>query len=186
MSSTPTRWITELPEEVMRNLCICTLLDPRFKLWKFKGAFRACKDQALKWSRDEWLVNWKKRSGEEDATAAEGKPAKKTQKKKKSVQDLLSSDEESEDDDEVNSSCVQHAQFTQVFSSCMWCAVQCSETPAHVTVLDELTLYLQEKQEPRSCDTLAHWKARKQLHPNLEKMARQKLAIPATSAGVER
>ena len=52
---------------------------------------------------------------------------------------------------------------------------------------DELELYLAEKEESNlSIDLLKYWKKKEIVWPALEKMVKQYLAAPASSAGVER
>jgi hypothetical protein len=50
----------------------------------------------------------------------------------------------------------------------------------------EIEVYIQESIVPESTDPLIYWKANELRFPNLAKIARKYLCIPATSGGVER
>ena len=52
------RWVTELPDRIKRFCCICTLLDPRQKDFKFPGATKELKEQAKEWFKAECKSFW--------------------------------------------------------------------------------------------------------------------------------
>ena len=51
--------------------------------------------------------------------------------------------------------------------------------------LSELEEYLEQPPAPNQTDVLSHWREQTQW-PSLQRMSRQYLCVPATSAGVER
>jgi len=61
-----------------------------------------------------------------------------------------------------------------------------TQDPAGPAVVDQLEKYLAMPDEPANIDILVWWRKNKHLFPDVARMARQFLACPATSAGVER
>lgn len=104
----------------------------------------------------EWSDNWKVVAPAARAGAAEEEKGKEPPKKKKGFMLLL---EDEEEDKEEGNPLDEH---------------------------DELDKYLAQPPVPMDCDVVAWWRVFRHQAPNLAKMARQFLATPATSAGVER
>jgi hypothetical protein len=149
------RWMTNLPLETMRMLCIATQLDPRFKAWKFKVVWRDRKEQALKWLKDEYAAHWKPSHVGHPMTpqSTSSKDSKKPNKKHKSVTELLSSDEESADDVPD----VRDVDF---------------EAANDVMARDELMMYLSEPPLAKEADVLEWWRLNRAKYPSVALMAR--------------
>ena len=149
------RWMTNLPLETIRMLCIATQLDPRFKAWKFKGVWRDRKEQALKWLKDEHAAHWKPSPVGHPMTpqSTSSKASKKPSKKHKSVTELLSSDEESADDVPD----VRDVDF---------------EAANDVMARDELMMYLSEPPLAKEADVLEWWRLNRAKYPSVALMAR--------------
>jgi hypothetical protein len=57
----------------------------------------------------------------------------------------------------------------------------------HRPLVDQLDMYLNMPQQPfGQCNVLSWWREQRHILPDLARMARQYLAAPASSAGVER
>ena len=61
-----------------------------------------------------------------------------------------------------------------------------TQDPAGPAIVDQLAKYLAMPDESANIDILVWWRKNKHLFPDVARMARQFLACPATSAGVER
>ena len=54
------------------------------------------------------------------------------------------------------------------------------------TIADEIEMYLQSKSPPRSTNIFEWWKLNEPRYPNLARLAKSMLCIPATSTATER
>ncbi|KAK3287766.1 hypothetical protein CYMTET_4720 [Cymbomonas tetramitiformis] len=114
------------------------------------------KDKAVKWARKAFEMDWKPKG------VAEVNSSKKEAKTSKPVVTVASYLVDSDEEDD---------------------AVEYVEG---VEEKDEFTRYLEVPDVPRDSDLLAWWKVHSKDFPNVGRMARQFLAVPATTAGVER
>ena len=179
------RMVTNLKATVKAKFIISAMLDPRFKAWKFKGHGLFCdKDRAERYFQEEHSTNWAPVLAA--AAAAPKTPSvigtRVVQGKRSNAEAfLLDSDSESEQGDVAES----------INSS-----VQPMLEVQGLDVGDEMSLYLLEKEckmsyvgadgKRHQFDLLEWWKTHESKYPSLARMARQYLAMPATSAGVER
>lgn len=161
------RWVNELNRETLRVLCVCTMLDPRFKSWKFPGVYSHLREEAVKHVTSEWKINWApnavlvESSDDEEEEPAPAKRSKTHNRERvcPGLGSFLGSDDDSSSDEEPE---------------------------ATVDVTDELVTYLAMPQVKRSIDILVWWREHAARFPFLSVMVRQFLAMPASSAGVER
>ena len=56
----------------------------------------------------------------------------------------------------------------------------------NVTIADEVEMYLQSKSPPRSTNIFEWWKLNEPRYPNIARLAKSMLCIPATSTAAER
>ena len=56
----------------------------------------------------------------------------------------------------------------------------------NVSITDEIEMYLQLKPPPRSTNIFEWWKLNEPRYPNIARLAKSMLCIPATSTTVER
>jgi hypothetical protein len=152
------RFVDNLDILVKEKFTCATLLDPRFKDWRFKGAdLWYSKDEAisiLKIKYTEYEPN-----GPEDDEQADGNKAPAATS---ALEDFLADSSEEEAQGGTTSYTTK-------------------------TIKDELKHYLQDVDSvPLKTDVLTWWKAYQKTLPHLAHMARQYLGTPATSAGVER
>ena len=164
------------------DLLICTILDPRFKNFTFKGAtpemLKNARDFLAHSFRDNFLP--KLRDDVEDVEEGPGggpssrssgfaKDAKKAKVAACAAADFLDSDDESVDDDDEDMT------------------PERAEDEPMLGVPVEIQIYLGLPMvTERDFDLLGWWKLHAHMFPNLARMARQFLALPASSAGVER
>ena len=160
------------------DLCICTMLDPRFKNFDFKRADAETRASARRWLIDVYVKDWAPVVEEENKEEPEDAPAPKRQKR---VKNFMDSD--SEDSDEE-----QQGVELQISD-----AEGGAESPAQPEKEEDARreevlkyLALPQVQAGDNFDLLDWWKSHQSLFPNLARMARQFLALPASSAGVER
>ena len=156
------RWITSLPHDVKRMYYIASGCDPRFKLFQpeqFPAATTEDLEQARNWFRSEYEMKW-----------APTQPAAKASQPTK--QKLVGTSSRRV----VSLGCMFFQNTTQPDSHTL---------PAF-DPLSELRDYMSVAQEELDCDVLAWWASREKRFPNLSRMARQYLGIPASSAAVER
>ena len=176
------RWLEEMPTAQRTELDISTLLDPRFKKYKFPGLPLALdlsdeKDEAMEALTGTWIHNWKPA-----AAAAAASPAEATV---------------------VNTTTATAA--AKMGASSSFFAMPIAPASAHAptaedaAMMDDLEKYLALPVEDNlDLDVLSWWKARDHDKaadpasgrpaglPDLAKMAAQYLGRPASSAGVER
>ena len=159
----------------LEDLMICTILDPRFKNFDFKRATSAMKKSAKEYLMGNFLDNFapKREEPAPNDTEPESHSPKRPLKKQK-VRGFLDSDSESEDEveDEVEEEHVEEKQVVEAID------------PRKEEV--EKYLSLPQVDQSRDFDLLAWWKLHHHMFPHLANMARQYLACPASSAGVER
>ncbi|KAK3273198.1 hypothetical protein CYMTET_18554 [Cymbomonas tetramitiformis] len=162
------RYFQDLMECKVENFCVATILDPRYKNVKFRNVGKwlrgtLTRDQAVKWTRKAYEAGWKvkEKNANEDALP----PVKKAKTTIISIANFLAEDSDDED----------------------------SEMPDGVRTVvatsqrkDELTRYLELPDVALVVDLLVWWREHAIEFPQLSKMARQFLAVPATTAGVER
>lgn len=161
----------------LEDLLICTLLDPRFKNFDFKRASASMRADAQKWLRGSFQSNFAPRPERDDAKGyQQTKSSQSTMGSTSSSMCLvpghtvhkatgfLDSDEEEGEEEDI------------------------SEQPIEVTSVGQVDKYLALPQVPQApnFDLLLWWKEHAHMFPDLARMARQYLALPATSAGVER
>lgn len=173
------------------DLCVCTMLDPRFKSFDFKRVQTVCKCQpiapskcvcptranARKWLINNYVENWapKVEKPKEVDQAKNDEPSPKRRKT-----GFLDSDSDEEEDDDALADLDSDADATGESPK------QAAEVEDHRR--EEVMKYLALPQVPHSedFDLLTWWKKHQSLFPHLALMARQYLALPASSAGVER
>ncbi|KAK3272024.1 hypothetical protein CYMTET_19655 [Cymbomonas tetramitiformis] len=151
----------------LEDFVVATMLDPRYKSFKFKYAGRWMRGRLTLKQAETWLANafeadWKPKGPVEE----DERPAKKMKSgptERTSVASFLMCDSDEED-------AVEDA-----------AAEECE-----VEELDEVHRYLRLPDSQADEDVLLWWKKHASDFPNLAKMARQFLGIPASTAGVER
>ena len=157
------------------------MLDPRFKLFDFKRVDPELRASARNWLIENYVKNWAPAIEvvSDDDEEPEERPAKKA---KKPSQNFLDSDSDEEDSDAGEDAAPAEEGVEGD-----------GESPARPPVKqdprkEEVMKYLALPQvlHTEDFDLLSWWKAHQSLFPNLAKMARQYLALPASSAGVER
>ena len=149
------------------DLLICCILDPRFKNFTFKGATPEMGKLARKYLTACFLENFLPclvaTPHQELLEVSSSNTLMLEVKKSKTVAaSFLESDDESEDD-----------------------AEELDEVAPSDTHEVDVYLALPEVKD-KQFDLLSWWKLHAHMFPNLAKMARQFLALPATSAGIER
>jgi hypothetical protein len=117
------------------------------------------RDQAITWLKANYSANFAPKPEVQDTLAIENPPPSKKAKLAGDV--FLYDDDEPEDEDED------------------------MEEQEEATEVDQYLL-LPQLSEGMSFDLLAWWKKNSIMWPNLSRMARQYLALPASSAAVER
>jgi hypothetical protein len=161
------RWIHGLSYDVKRMLYIASACDPRFKLFltdQFPFTTEEDREQARNWFRSEYEMKWAPK-----AAAAAAAPAATEQTQRVAAAGS-------------RRSVSLNTMFSQNQTT--------NNAPAAGTAaqdpLSELKDYLSLPQESLDCDILDWWASRETRFPNLSRMARQFLGIPASSAAVER
>ena len=167
--------------ERLRKLIICTLLDPRFRRFRFKGSDFYDKNQAFQWFREEYLANWAPKTVHDEELDTD-EVAKGKRKKCALTND--DSDISSDDESDGEGICSDDEGAVQNDDS----DADACEDESDTGRLNEITVYLAGKQLENipEFDLLEWWFARRGEYPHLSKMMRQFLASPASSAGVER
>ncbi|KAK3273540.1 hypothetical protein CYMTET_18230 [Cymbomonas tetramitiformis] len=163
------RFYNELMSCKLEDFCVATFLDPRYKKLEFKNLTSwergtLTKDTELEWARAAYDADWKPKAV---AAPIQVVGSVATASKPKKMLVTFMSDCEDEDDDVVAPSDT-HA------------------THATGEDVDEFSLYSTLKPCKKCEDPLEWWVERKHKLPNLFRMARQFLAPPASTAGVER
>ncbi|KAK3279877.1 hypothetical protein CYMTET_12256 [Cymbomonas tetramitiformis] len=165
------RYFNNLMEYKLEDFCVATFLDPRYKNFDFKNVDRWNKGtltvrQAQGWARSAWQINFrpKEQDPSQVSTAvAPAQPAARAKTAKKcTVASFLNSD--SEDDVPI----LQQGSAEQDVQE------------------DEFEKYLALPVAKRDTDPIVWWGTNLKTLPNLGRMARQFLAAPASTAGVER
>ena len=155
----------------LEDWCVSTLLDPRYKMLQFKNLERwergtLTKSRAITWAKRAYAADWEPVASEK--TSAVATPAIREEQSK-----LVSFLEDSDEEDEVAT-----GRETPALAS---------EAPTAALVEeDEFALYLALPPASMSENPIAWWVERKDKFPSVFKMARQFLAPPASTAGVER
>jgi hypothetical protein len=158
------RFVTNLDPVAKRQYAIATLFHPYFKAYDFVGSTAQEKMWALSEMRNEWLFTWKpKATAAETATAPEQQPGSSashaTKKRKVSLGSVLGAIKKEKETTADGGG--GHDELEEYLAS------------PDVTDIDDF-------------DLLKWWKAKESTWPALSKMAKQYLAAPASSAGVER
>lgn len=170
------RWITNLDPEAKRTYALATLLHPYFKTYHFVEDFRLLPESEKAWAlrelRSEWATTWKpsgstqvhNEGADHDSSGA---PADAdvaeplTKKRKVTLGSLLGG----------------RAKKEKVLPGAAVAA----------GARDELEEYLADPEEvDLETPVLKWWQAKEVKWPSLAKMVKQYLAVPASSAGVER
>ena len=154
------RWIDNLPCEVRSLLITSTFLDPRFKSFEFP--WHGGRTAGLRVLREKWCA-WKGTEGGTSTSVVHKIAEAKND-------DCLSAFFDESVDEEDNAEATLNDTDGDLGRS---------------QIQDELEMYLQTKDAPKQTEILGWWKE-KTIWPKLQLMARQYLAVPATSAGVER
>ena len=150
------RFVTELPDAVEEDLMVTTCLDPRFKNYEFQGTTLAQKEKARGYLHAAWLSDWKPPSTTIEVDVRTETP----------------------EDDPTS---IRPAR------SLSTCLSGSRTLPRASMEMDELRTYLHLPEETdMEADVFTWWRRRASDFPNLSRMARQFLAVPASSAGVER
>jgi hypothetical protein len=201
------------------DLCLCTMMDPRFKNFDFKRGSGEMRDKAKKYLIDTYIANWAPKP-EPKPVAPASRPANAPKPAQKLSRCFLD-DTDDEDDVEEGNAYILTLFLTlfnivnmltyiilNLFLACnlksiMYCVVgdddddddfidnedSSSTSPVEVDS-KEVDLYIAMPQVDhnslRDDEVLDWWRLHKSMFPNLGKMARQFLALPASSAGVER
>ncbi|KAK3246767.1 hypothetical protein CYMTET_43706 [Cymbomonas tetramitiformis] len=147
----------------LEDFAVATLLDPRYKSFKFKFSERWMRGQLTLKQVESWATNifvkdWKPASTED---ASEEAAAAKMQKAREASQTSFLDDSDEECEPE---------------------SVVLEDTP----VLNELQSYLSLPDAKADINVQQWWRKHIADFPTLEKMARQFLGVPASTAGVER
>jgi hypothetical protein len=161
------RFVTNMDPETLKVFAICTLFDPRYKTWRFKGAFNNLHADTLTWVRAEWAAKWcpasKADDDEQFSISSEEEQEHKVRGAKPTMMDVMN-DSDSDYPD--------------------------SPTVAAPMGEDDLEKYIKMPfVNKKELDVLAWWKGHETLGTFREPffiMVKQFLAVPATSAGVER
>ncbi|KAK3275835.1 hypothetical protein CYMTET_16053 [Cymbomonas tetramitiformis] len=159
------RFFNELLDCKLEDFAVATLLDPRHKSFKFKFSEKWMRGKFSRKQAEAWAVHiyssdWAPKTGSEDPKTAE-KP--KVDENVSNEASFLADDS----DDEMKQ---EHSATEEV------------EAP----VKDELREYLDLQDAKSDVDVQAWWREHQDRFPCLVKMARQFLAAPASTAGVER
>ena len=146
------RFIASLPAHILRMYSIATLLDPRFKKFRFLSDEE--RDSAVNHVRQKWNLKWKPKA----AMVHQPKPAAR-KAASKGVTFFLAAE---------YLGSVAPPECTNDFPR------------------DELDDYFSLPVADMHTSVIAWWQQHRHRFPYLNKMARQYLACPATSAGLER
>ena len=162
------------------DLLICTLLDPRFKNFTFKGATPEMAKNARAFAsvslRDNFTAKLRANLSEE---AVEQEESNRTtgfslsrRKAPTGVQESFLDSDEDDEMDEMDDGDEEPER---------------AEDEPMLGVPAEIQLYLGLREvTDKNLDLLGWWKLHAHMFPALARMARQFLALPASSAGVER
>ncbi len=196
------RFFTEGREEHKEDLLVTTILDPRFKLMDFQGCIRDMKSLAERYLRDNYVADWAPRPTLENGmfaliftisivplltfkslTVAEGvtapkekktlkEPLKRRVKKVKTglaafAAEFFEYESEEEEEEEHNVPRPNPVLYSEV---------------DYYLKLPAMSI----RKNGRDACPLDWWSVNCTQMPNLSKMARQFLAMPASSAGCER
>ena len=156
----------------VEDFALATALDPCFKNLDFEGLElwldgSLTKVSILQWLRGAWVDPVKgwiptPEEGEGTATSSQVMAADAGQKRKRGLMSGLM--------------CTNSSPSRQPTSS-----------TTHSPLVDQLDMYLNMPQQPYGqCNVLSWWREQRHILPDLSRMARQYLAAPASSAGVER
>ncbi|KAK3288263.1 hypothetical protein CYMTET_4253 [Cymbomonas tetramitiformis] len=157
------RYFTDLMDCKVEDFSVATILDPRYKSFKFKCANKwmrgnLTREKAVAWTRKAYDSDWKPKPKPVEST--DSNPSQK--KVKHNVVTVASYLADSDDEE-----------FDTVASE--------GEVEK-----DELSIYLSLPDVPLDTYLLKWWKSQEVELPSLSRMARQFLGVPATTAGVER
>ncbi|KAK3275864.1 hypothetical protein CYMTET_16029 [Cymbomonas tetramitiformis] len=158
------RFYTELSECKLEDFAVATFVDPRYKALDFRGLEEwqrgeLTAHQVIEWARQAYDADWKPK-----AATSQPVDAPQVSAPRLKVSNLVSFLDEEEDDE----------------------AAIVQEEVEFVGRESEFTLYLSMPPAEKSLDPLHWWGDREEKLPNLSRMARQFLAPPASTAGVER
>ena len=167
------RWMEDMHISKVEDFALATALDPCFKNLDFEGLEMWMEGALTKASIREWLQGawvdpvkgWipRREEGNEGAASSQEVSAADAGPKRKRglMNGLMSSNSPS--------------------------ARQPTSGTTHRPLVDQLDMYLNMPQQPfGQCDVLSWWREQRHILPDLARMARQYLAAPASSAGVER
>lgn len=170
----------------IEDLMVCSMLDPRFKNFDFKRATSENRKLAVHYTCLNFLENFAPPLPEKEAsptTSGQGAsaPTQRPKKKQKVNKGFLESDsDESEEESEADDVEDEAPEPEDGYRS----TSDAKKDPR----LEEVEKYmaLPQVKGDMDFDVLLWWKLHGSMFPNLARMARQFLASPASSAGVER
>ena len=167
------RFDADVPLPMKQFWAIASMLDPRYKKFKFKGDRMftdVMRSNAVKWLRAEYNQTYKGKVVAKAAQAAAGAAQAAAGPAGSSAQPYVKRRKESA------------ASFFDESDS------EASDESETVAALDEIMDYLAIPQikSKKDSDVAAFWLEHRDRFPNLEVMARQYLGCPASSASVER
>ena len=189
------------------DLCLCTMLDPRFKNFDFKRGSGEMRDKARKYLIDTYIADWAPKP-EPKPAGPNSRPAIAPKQSLKLNRGFLDDTDDEDDVEEGNVSLICSPYIISLFlgdifnsKTTHYCVVgdddgvsidneESSTTIPVEFESKEVELYISMPQVDfnslRDDEVLDWWRIHKSMFPNLGKMARQFLALPASSAGVER
>ncbi|KAK3273528.1 hypothetical protein CYMTET_18233 [Cymbomonas tetramitiformis] len=143
------RYFTAMMECKVEDFSVATVLDPRYKNFKFKGANdwlkgKLARETAVKWTRKAWEADWKPKKVQVSSGAV---PPSKITKSAATIT-VASFLADSDDEEEAEEA-----------------------TTAVDELKDELTSYLELPDVPLSIDLQFWWKEHRKDFPHLAKMA---------------
>lgn len=166
-----------MEEALLVFLLVCCILDPRFKSMEFPGCYDEWKHQSVNAFKKHFMEAWTElpEANEVEEVEVEEVEAEQPQPKRaKTAEEKLLGD--------VRQKTVTPNDFFDVEEE----VVEEQGTKQQITAQEEIERYLKLEQQKMSTDVLDWWSKHEKEFPRTSRMARQYLAIPATSACVER
>lgn len=163
------RWISLIDDQAERFFFIATQLDPRFKsLRAIHGLEEGLKATARGWFRSTFAMLWRKDHVDPMPTAPPLPPA----------DGVAPTD--------LDAPPMRKSRHKDRVSLASFLGRNPLENARNSFDLDEIDLYLSLPEEPFTTDPLVWWPKHAKQLPDLALMAQQYLAVPASSASVER
>ncbi|KAK3245423.1 hypothetical protein CYMTET_45004 [Cymbomonas tetramitiformis] len=168
---TPGKYEKQLMECKLEDFCVAACLDPRYKDFEFKYVNKWNKgtlnvEKAQGWARSCWQNDWRPiaQNGavQDPASMSKVSAPQKSTPAKKHARTTVASFLDNDSEDEI------------------------SEPIVAEKAEDEFEKYMSLPVAKKHTDPLVWWKAAARDLPHMAKMARQFLAAPASTAGVER